>query len=290
MSTPTAPPPDSGDDYEQRVADFRAEHGGRAEPATAAGPAATNGPVRDTAAARLDGESTVVDRPGPELPPAEEVEKTRVAQSQAPAPTASRPYGAVAADLGVDRATVANREKEKYGGIKVGSAFFGWLAAAGMAVILTSLLTAAGVALSLTTKTSTTDINNQAAAGTGTAKTVGLVGAILLLVVLFVAYYCGGYVAARMARFNGVKQGLAVWLWGVVFAVVIFILVKIGGGKYNILSNLNLPRIPVDEGSLTTAAVVAVAAIIVVTLGAAALGGLAGMRFHRNVDKAGLAV
>ena len=56
---------------------------------------------------------------------------------------------------------------------------------------------------------------------TGTAQTVGLVGAILLLVVLFVAYCRGGYVAGRMARFDGRKQGLAVWLWGVVMALVI---------------------------------------------------------------------
>jgi len=159
-----------------------------------------------------------------------------------------------------------------------------------MAVILTSLLTAAGVALSLTTNTSSTEITNEAAAATGTARTVGLVGAILLLVVLFVAYYCGGYVAGRMARFNGAKQGVAVWLWGIVFAVVIFILARIGGSKYNILRNLNLPRIPVDEGSFTTAAVIAVLTVVVVTLGAAVLGGLAGMRFHRNVDRAGLAV
>ncbi|QNK82089.1 hypothetical protein [Nakamurella sp. PAMC28650] len=202
----------------------------------------------------------------------------------------ARSYGEHAADLGIDHDSVITREKEQFGGMKFGSGFFGWVAAAGIAVILTSLLTAAGVALSLTSKTSTADIANQAAAGTGTAKTVGLVGAILLLVVLFVAYYCGGYVAARMARFNGAKQGLAVWLWGIVFAVVIFVLVKIAGDKYNILTNLNLPRIPVGEGNVTTTTIIAIAAIIIVTLGAALLGGLAGMRYHRKVDKVGLTV
>ena len=216
------------------------------------------------------------------------VRETTVDQPVTGAPSHS--YGQAAADLGVDRESVVAREKEQFGGIKIGSAFFGWVAAAGIAVLLTSLLTAAGVVLSLTSKTSTTDIADQASAGTGAAKTVSLVGAILLLVVLFVAYYCGGYVAARMARFNGARQGLAVWLWGIIFAVVIFILVKIAGSKYNILTNLNLPRIPVDEGSLTATAAIAIAAIIVVTLGAALLGGLAGMHFHRKVDKAGLSV
>lgn len=42
---------------------------------------------------------------------------------------------------------------------------------------------------------------------------MGMVGIIVLGVIVLVAYYCGGYVAGRMARFDGMKQGLAVWLW-----------------------------------------------------------------------------
>ncbi len=200
----------------------------------------------------------------------------------------SRSYGHVAADLRVDRATVKAREEERFGGLKVGSAFFGFMTAAGIAVLLLALLSAAGVVLSLTSNTTTKDITNQASAATGTAKTIGLIGAILLLVVLFLAYYCGGYVAGRMARFAGTRQGLGVWLWSILFAVVIFILVKVAGSKYNILSNLNLPRIPVDEGSLTTAGIIAIVAVVLVSLGAALLGGKAGMHFHRKVDRAGL--
>jgi hypothetical protein len=268
MSTPINPPPGDGENQERLTA---------AEP-----PVSKTDRSTSVATEHLP----VGDRNDRRVPPVRE----EAAVVENPVPTASsRSYGQ-AADLGVDREAVLGREKESFGGVKVGSAFFGWVAAAGIAVLLTSLLTAAGVVLSLTSKTTTTDIANQATAGTGTAKTVGLVGAILLLVVLFVAYYCGGYVAARMARFNGVKQGLAVWLWGIIFAIVIFILVKVAGSKYNILSNLNLPRIPVNEGNLTSATIIAIAAIIIVTLGAALLGGLAGMHFHRKVDRAGLTV
>ncbi len=39
-----------------------------------------------------------------------------------------------------------------------------------------------------------------------------MVGAITLLV-LVVAYYCGGYVGGWMDPFNGARQGLAVWVW-----------------------------------------------------------------------------
>ena len=43
-----------------------------------------------------------------------------------------------------------------FGGIKIGSAFFGWLAATGMAVLLTALVAAAGTAVGLATNT---DVN-----------------------------------------------------------------------------------------------------------------------------------
>ncbi len=46
-----------------------------------------------------------------------------------------------------------------------------------------------------------------------------MVGA--LLVIVLVAFYCGGYVAGRMARFSGVVQGLAVWVWALVIAIVV---------------------------------------------------------------------
>ena len=38
------------------------------------------------------------------------------------------------------------RQKERFGGIKAGSAFFGWLTATGMSVLLITLLAAGGVA------------------------------------------------------------------------------------------------------------------------------------------------
>ncbi len=202
--------------------------------------------------------------------------------------TAASPYLHVAAETGVARHAVQAREEDRFGGIKFGSAFFGWLTAAGVGAILMSLVAATGVALSLANNTTTDEINQQATAATGTARTVGLIGGIALLVVLFIAYFCGGYVAGRMARFNGTKQGLAVWIWSIIVAAVIAILVAIFGSKFNVLSNLNLPRIPVDEGSVTAAGIIAILSIVIVTLGAALLGGKAGMRFHRNVDKAGL--
>lgn len=184
------------------------------------------------------------------------------------------------------RHDVIAREKEQFGGMKFGSAFFGWLTATGTAVILTALVAAAGAVVGFQTTSSTTDVANAASEN---ADTIGIVGAIALGVVLFIAYYCGGYVAGRMARFDGAKQGIAVWIWAVAIAIVVAIVSTLIGSQFDVLANLNsFPRIPVNEGNLTATAIITAIAVALVSLVAAILGGLAGMRFHRKVDKAGL--
>lgn len=182
------------------------------------------------------------------------------------------------------REMAAAREREAFGGIKIGSAFFGWLAATGMAVLLTALVAAAGTAVGLATNT---DVN--AAVGRAASnQTVGIAGIIILLVILFASYYSGGYVAGRMARFNGAKQGFMVWIWALIAAVLVAVLGMIAGEQFNILAQLNsFPRIPVNEGQVTTTGIIAAVVVALVALVGAVLGGMAGMHFHRKVDRAG---
>ena len=168
---------------------------------------------------------------------------------------------------------VRRRQREEYGGLSWGSAFFGWLVAVGVATLLIALLSAAGAAVGLT--------------DTDDAGTIGILGGILLLAVLAVAYYAGGYVAGRMARFNGPRQGLAVWLLGLIVTVLLAVAGVLLGAEYNVLSGLNLPRIPVDEGALTTGGLIVLAAVLVGTLLAALAGGKAGSHYHRKVDRVG---
>lgn len=183
------------------------------------------------------------------------------------------------------RQDVVDREKEEFGGFKFGAAFFGWLTATGTAVLLTALVTAAGAAVGL----SADAIDEAADAASQNAETVGIVGAIALVIVLFVAYFAGGYVAGRMARFSGAKQGLAVWLWAVVIAFVVAVIAAIAGSQFDILGNLNsFPRIPLSEGELTATGVITAVAVALASLAGAVLGGLAGMRYHRRIDRVGL--
>lgn len=184
------------------------------------------------------------------------------------------------------RNDVVAAEKERFGGIKWGSAFFGWLTAIGMTVLLSALATAIGVGVGAANPSETQQAAEQARQN---AETLGMVSGIVLAVLLFLAYYCGGYVAGRMARFDGVKQGLAVWLWGIIIAIIVAILAAVAGSQFNILGNLNgAPQIPVDGSLMTASGIVGLAIALIGPLLGAIVGGAAGMRFHRKVDQAGV--
>jgi len=174
------------------------------------------------------------------------------------------------------------RQRDEYGGINWGAAFFGWLVAVGIGVLLTALLSAAGTAISFAEV-------ETAAEGGVVDETLGIVGGLLLIAIALIAYYAGGYVAGRMSRFDGSRQGLGVWIWSIVATIVLAILGAVAGSEYNVFAGLDLPRIPVDEGSLTTGGLIALAVILIGTLLAAMAGGKAGERYHRKVDDLGVA-
>ena len=170
---------------------------------------------------------------------------------------------------------IVAREKEAYGGMKFGVAFFGWLTATGLAVILSALAAAVFSALGYR-------------ADAQSLQTASFAGAITLVVVLFIAYLAGGYVAGRMARFSGAKQGVAVWLWALIVTIIVTIIGLIAGNNVDLLGNLNsFPRLPFGS-NMTVVGVISAVVLLAVTLIGAVLGGLAGMRFHRRVDRAGV--
>jgi hypothetical protein len=132
-----------------------------------------------------------------------------------------RPHG------GVDR----ERQREEFGGFNLGAAFFGWLVAIGLAALLTALLSAAGAAIGLTGLSG--DEARQS------ADTISIGGGILFFLVLALAYYAGGYVAGRMSRFDGARQGVGVWVFGLAVTILLAVVGAIAGAKYNLLGQLN---------------------------------------------------
>ena len=117
------------------------------------------------------------------------------------------------------------------------------------------------------------------------ADTISIVGGALLLLVLLIAYFAGGYVAGGLSRFDGARQGIGAWLFGIVVALLLAAAGAIFGSEYNVLQPLDLPRIPVDEGSLATGGLTALALILIGTFLAAFLGGQGGQAVPRKSNR-----
>lgn len=189
-----------------------------------------------------------------------------------------------ATDYGDENQRIANQEhtaedaRDRFGGMNFGAGFFGWLVAIAMAALLTSIAGAIAAAAGTSTNITQSEAERQ-------AGTIGIVAAIVLLAILLIAYYTGGYVAGRMSRFDGGKQGLAVWLIGLLITVLAVVLGAVFGAQYNILDRVDLPRIPVSTDQLSWAGLITAVVILVVTLLAAMAGGKVGRRYHSKVDR-----
>jgi hypothetical protein len=167
---------------------------------------------------------------------------------------------------------------DKFGGANVGAGVFGWLVAVAVTVILTSVIGAVAAAVGDAQNLTQTDAERQ-------AGTVGLASAIVLLVVLLVGYYTGGYVAGRMSRFDGGRQGVLVWVIGLLVTVIAVALGWAFGAKYNLLDRVDLPRIPIPHDQLTWGGVLAGIIALVGTLLVAVAGGKVGRHYHDRVDR-----
>lgn len=199
---------------------------------------------------------------------------TRTAVVDRPAEARAAPAAAAAPATAAEAREV---QRERYGGADGTAIFFGWLSALGLAALLLAVVTAAGTQLGLATGVSKSDATNN-------AGTIGIVGAAILVAILLLAYFSGGYVAGRMARFDGTRQGFRVWLLGLIVTIAAAVAGWIGGSQYNIYEQLNLPRIPVKEGDIATGAIITLVVVLVGTLLAAIAGGKAGERYHARVD------
>lgn len=173
-----------------------------------------------------------------------------------------------------------DRRRERFGGINWGAAFFGWLVAIAVAILLTSIIGAVAAGVGSNTAVTQSEAERQ-------AGTIGIVAAIVLLLVLMLAYYSGGYVAGRMSRFDGGRQGLAVWLIGLLVTLIAVGLGVLFGSQYNILNRVDLPTLPVPTDALSWGGVITAVAVLLGTLLAAMAGGKVGRHYHSRVDRAG---
>jgi len=246
--------------------------------ATSTGPTSTGS--TSTGSTSVSGDTSSVDRvdmardtsaTGP-TQHTERVEHVTHVQPPAPQPVAQQP----AYD---SRHRDDSEARDRFGGINWGAGFFGWLVAIGMTIILSGIvgavLTAIGSQIDITLR------DARSAAGS-----IGIGAGITLLVVLMLAYFTGGYVAGRMSRFDGARQGVATWVIGLIVTLLVAALGAIAGDEYNIFERISLPRLPLNLSELGTGGAITAVAVLLGTLLAAIVGGKVGHRYHDKVDRA----
>lgn len=120
-----------------------------------------------------------------------------------------------------------------------------------------------------------------------------ITGLALLGVLIFLSYFLGGYVAGRLARFDGGRNGAMVLVWTFIVAVILalaavvfsgFLPAGVGAVVGNVAQGTTSAA-----GNLADAGTVgigtAVGAVLVALLGGF-LGGRLGGRYHSEIDRA----
>ena len=199
-------------------------------------------------------------------------------------PVTSTPSDRVGTDdtTAIDRRNVVSREKDAFGGMKFGSCFFGWLTASGSAVLLAGLVTGVGAALGLSR---TVDVTNPTPAQTESiVRRRHRLAGDHFRVLPCRRICCGSDGPVQRAEAGprcvavGRDHGHPAWRCRLV-----------GWRTLRRLARVNsFPRLPLNEGTLTTGGIIVAIGVVAASLVGALLGGLAGMRYHRRVDRAGL--
>jgi vacuolar-type H+-ATPase subunit I/STV1 len=175
-----------------------------------------------------------------------------------------------------------DRLRDMYGGVDWLASFLGFV----FAVLLGAVFSLVG-GLVLGSLGFSLDL------GGGALGPAIITGLALVAVLIFLAYFFGGYVAGRLARFDGGRNGAMLLLW--TFLAVLLIVLAAGvfsgllppglsaslrdfiqGGVINTLDNLS--RVGV------VGVVIVVGAILVALLGGV-LGGRMGSRYHAEIDR-----
>jgi hypothetical protein len=157
--------------------------------------------------------------------------------------------------------------RRRFGGFDLPAAFAGMLAGLGLTVLLAGIAGAAG------------SVGYQSGASADDLSNGGLVTGLVILLLSFLA---GGWVAGRMARYDGGLNGTTA---GVLFVLLAAAVSGVGSWldkQYDFFQDVRLPNW--FSGPSTAEAVITAIIGIAVVLLAAGLGGLWGARYHRRAD------
>ncbi|MBD0330142.1 MAG: hypothetical protein ICV64_08575 [Thermoleophilia bacterium] len=170
-----------------------------------------------------------------------------------------------AGDVGVRAA------RQRFGGLDVPASLVGMLTAIALVVLLGGLIGSAIGAIGYQRGLE------------GAEQEISLAGLAGGLVVLFLAYFVGGWAAGRIARYDGVRNGLMTGVWTLLLGALFAGLGAWAGAEYDVFRSVELPQW-LSRDALTVAGIVTAALAILAMLGGGALGGSRGERFHRAAD------
>jgi hypothetical protein len=168
-------------------------------------------------------------------------------------------------DVGVEAA------HRRFGGLDVPASLAGTLCALGTAVLLAGLATGAG------------SVGYQQGLR-GDADKLSFGGFIAGLVILLLAFLAGGWVAGRMSRYDGARNGLMAAVWFLLLTAAVSILGAWLGDKYDFFVDVNLPQW-FSRNARTAAGIASGIVAAAVMLLAGMLGGKLGARYHRRADE-----
>ena len=174
-----------------------------------------------------------------------------------------------------------DRLRDMYGGVDWLASFLGFVFAALVAVLFSLV---AGLVLA------PWGFSLNLGGEIGAAVITGLV---LVALLIFLTYFFGGYVAGRLARFDGGRNGAMLLLWTLAAALLAalvggifssFLPASISGNVRDFIQNNALSTIGNLAQLGLVGILVAIGAVLVALLGGF-LGGRLGSRYHSEIDR-----
>jgi len=215
--------------------------------------------------------------------PAGEIEdkETRVIRTPGSGPTQGEagPYPRGYFEAAEER---EDRLRDMYGGVDWLASFLGFVfvlvAGALLSLVVGLVLVPLGISPDLV------------GAELGAAAITGLV---LVAILVFLTYFFGGYVAGRLARFDGGRNGAMLLLWTGVTVLILtlvnavlsgFLPARVSEDIGNLVQNNVLSTIG-GLSQLGVAGVLIFAGALLVALAGGFLGGRLGSRYHTEIDR-----
>lgn len=179
----------------------------------------------------------------------------------------------------VDRRTrrAEARTAARYGGADFGASLSGFFAGLGALTFIGSLVVAG--ANELDYQLNLIDIE-------GEISEASMIGAAIAVAVVFLTFLFGGWVAGRMSRFDGGKNGMGAGLWLLVFAAIFALLGAWVGPEFNAFGTAGLPDwfSAIRSDVRTTTGLILAAVFAVAALLGGYAGGRIGERYNQRVD------